>query len=71
MKDTNNLEEKHSEVATQSEGSRDKLIQVYLSPELVTKFTDIQNWYRSPSITHTVRLMIEDMWNIKNLEEGK
>lgn len=54
-------EEKHSEVGVQSEERDTKLISVYLSPEMFANFLDIQAWYRSPSITHAMRLMIQDV----------
>lgn len=55
------LEEKHSEIAQQTEESKEKLIQVYLSPEQYEQYMDIQNYYRSPGISHTLRLLIEDV----------
>lgn len=63
-----NGDESHSEVSPLTEDKTEKLIQVYLSLEQYEQFMVIQAFYRSPSISHTLRLMIEDI--NKGLKEG-
>ena len=57
-------EEKHSEVEPSTEESNTRMIKVFIEKELFAQFEEIQKWYRSPSITHTIRLMIEDMYKV-------
>lgn len=66
---SNNEVEKRSELVEQTEETKDKLLQILLNPEQFAQFMDIQTWYRSPSYTHTFKLMIEDV--IKGMGTGE
>ena len=60
--DVNDTDEKHSEIEPTTEGNNTKLFRVFLSLVDYEKFVQIQKQYRSPSLSHTFRLMIEDCW---------
>lgn len=57
-------DEKHSEIEPTTEGNNTKLFRAFLDLAHYDKFLDIQKAYRSPSLSHTFRLMIED-WQEK------
>lgn len=42
-----------------------KFYSVKLEPEIAEKLEDLKRQYRSPSISHTFRIMIEDLWLIE------
>ena len=62
--------EKASELnPIQEEQGKDRLLQVYLTPEQFEHFLDVHKWYRSPSYSHTFRLIVEDI--VKGLGTGE
>lgn len=62
------LDEGHSEINPKTERDRGKNISVYVDEEQMEQVLKIQTFYRSPSISHAVKLMFEDV--AKGLESG-